>query len=674
MSTQTNAFGDPVGETAQQQSVLPQQLREPERQRIRNVLQGMTFNTADEAEAFVTSMLSDKTYEEAMDEINEKLRIAQEAFPGETAVEQISGAVIPAAIAGFLTKGKVQPSAFTSQAGKEVAQRYFPNLMRVMGIGAAETAASEMGRQRGSISERASQVGPREVIQGAGLSGGLQVGGGLAIKTVQGLVNGLRSVGSSISGNVVNREIQRIARENNLSPDVVAESLASGRIFADNPAVAEELRRLKAPGGITEEVFFPPRQMPEGPPRPGAQRGSLGGSFVERPAVRREEATRFIEQGLGAGYGQNTVRIARANEQQLRNIVNDAYQSVDIEPVSADVYQAMRSALQRSKGLENKLNNLYRSETGQAPFFKWNRELDRYEFERAPTNMEAEYLRRALDAESTSLLEAGRGMDTAIGSNLMDASQDLRGAIDRNYSGITEAREIAAGAFATNRAFKNGKRASANFEVAQDQWTQILESASQDQIDSFRLGYLANLKTRLRGGNKASYVKKLLDPNDQVGMLFMTVFPENKLDEAINKLGIASDAANAYTKVFGNSITADILLGAKRQGKLDEAIGFGTSAAMATTNIFSAVQFADKVITAMTPNLSTRQRKRIAEKLISDDPRAIIDAMTDNTALGNITRKLAGLAGLPLESAAIATGSRLSLGASDQPQEDMNNG
>jgi hypothetical protein len=254
---------------------------------------------------------------------------------------------------------------------------------------------------------------------------------------------------------------------------------------------------------------------------------------------------------------------------------------------------------------------------------------------------------------------------------LLDASQSLRSAIDKNYPEIASARGIAADAFATNRAFKNGKRASANFEVAQDQWTQILESGSQDQIDSFRLGYLANLRTRLRGGNKASYVKKLLDPNDQTGMLFMTVFPEDKLDEAINKLGIASDAADAYTKVFGNSITADILLGQRRQGRLDEAIGFGTSAAMATTNMFSAIQFADKVITAMTPNLSTRQRRRIAERLISDDPKVIIDAMTDNTALGNVIRKLGELAGLPLESAAIATGSRLSLGASDQPQEDI---
>lgn len=660
MELNTNPFGDPQGEFFDEnQNSLPDFLKQPKKETIRNMLQGMTFNSADEAEAFVTSMLTDKTYEDSLSDVRQKLQSSQEAYPGSTTLSQMGGAAVPAVIASFLTKGKVNSPAFTQKGAEQVVNRFLPNLGRVMGLGALETAVSEVGAGEGGLGERIQDIGLTTTGTGGAISGLAYSGGTGLIKTVRGLVDAFRSVGSNISGDIVNREIQRIARESGLSPDKIAEELASGRRMSDNPVVAKELRALKSQGGI-DDVFFPPTDTPTGPPRAGAQKNSLGDSFIERPGVTREEATSFIEQGLGAGYRQNTVRIARANEQQLKNIVSQAYKGVEIEPVNSEVYSVLRSALQKSKSLENKINALYRSETGNAPFFKWDKELDRYEFQRAPTNIEAEYLRRAIDAEAKSLLEAGKGMDSAIGANLSEAANDLRNAIDSSYSSITDARSIAANAFASNAAFKNGQRAISNFEIGEDKWTTVLESGSQDEIDSFRLGYLTKLKTRLRRGNKANFVKDLLDPSSETGMLFMNVFPEEKLDEALNKLDIAKSASDAYTKIFGNSITADILLTAKRQGKLDEAISFGTSAAMATTNLYSAIQFADRVISTMTPRMNTKQRRRVAEKLIQDNPQAIIDAMTDNTALGKLIRATGNIMGLPLEAGSILSGPELS--------------
>tara|TARA_R110002167_G_scaffold216025_1_gene420867 strand:+ start:664 stop:2667 length:2004 start_codon:yes stop_codon:yes gene_type:complete len=636
-------FGNPYDSAE-----LPQEFKAPEKQRIRNLLQGATFNTADEAEALATSLLTDRTYEESLQDIRAKLSSSQENFAGSSAVSQMGGALIPSAAAFILSRGKIKPEAFNSAQQSAVFQRYLPNLAKVFGIGAAESAAAGFGAGEGGFENRIEGM-TGEAGVGGGLSVALNVAGGATLKTLSGLVSALRRAGSPVSEDVVKREIQRIVREmerpegGSYTPDEVVEMLASGKILSDNPSVAAELRALRSEGGI-EGAFVKETED--------------GASFVNRPSRTRAEASETIQEGLAAGTERNTVRLARASEKELKTVVSKAYKAIKQVEASGPVYQAMRSVLMRSKSSLSKINSAYRSETGKAPFFKFNEELDRFEFDRAPTNMEAEYLRRIIDQEADGLIAKG-GADGLIGINYKSAADDLRSAIDNEYDDIVSARATAANAFNINDAFKAGQRNS-NFDVSEDAWLTILEKGNAEEIASFRLGYLAKIKSRLGTGNKQNFIKNLLSPENDTGRLFQSIFPEDKLDDALRKLDIAASAGEAYSKVYGGSQTANILRTAARQGKTSEAISTGKLAIMAPTDLMATAGLIDRMVSAFAPRLTIRQKNKIAETLVSDNADVVFSALNDNTAMRELQIIIAKAAGIPLQAAATAVGSETS--------------
>lgn len=66
---------------------------------IRNVLQGMTFGTADEAEAAIRSALGDKTYSENIDLIRSEMKAFKEQYPNQALTQEaVGGVMTPAAL------------------------------------------------------------------------------------------------------------------------------------------------------------------------------------------------------------------------------------------------------------------------------------------------------------------------------------------------------------------------------------------------------------------------------------------------------------------------------------------------------------------------------------------------------------------------------------------------
>ena len=64
-------------------------------QRIREFLQGITYNTADEAEAAIVSQLTDRPYPEVISEIRTKLGNYEMTNKGEAALMQLLGGIAP---------------------------------------------------------------------------------------------------------------------------------------------------------------------------------------------------------------------------------------------------------------------------------------------------------------------------------------------------------------------------------------------------------------------------------------------------------------------------------------------------------------------------------------------------------------------------------------------------
>ena len=610
-------------------------------QRVRNIMQGLTFNTADEAEALARSLLTDKTYEEAVGDIRSDLKLSQQRDPLGTAGYQMLGAAAPTIGALALTRGKVKAPVFANANQSAVFQRFFPNLFKVMGLGAAESAAAGVGAREGTLRERTEGI-TTDLTTGAVGSGALQVGGTGLMKGASLLVDLGRRFGQNISTDRVNREVQRIVSEmrdngNPLTEDQIVERLLNGQILADDPQVAQEIRALAAAGG-------------------GEIQPVLAQLRNRRPRVQAE-AIEVLESGLGAGTEKNVVRIARMGEAQLRRETQRAYRNIDEVPASAPVYQAMRNVLMRSTSALNKINAAYRAQTGKAPFFRYNDELDRFEFDRAPTNLEAEQLRRIIAEEADALIEKG-GAGASIGIGFGDASTALRNAIDNEYPDIVAARRTAQNAFEVNTAFKQGNRADQNFDEAQVVFEDLQKTGNTRAIDAYKLGYLARLKNKFGRATRRNTLKSLLDETKDIGKVFRMVFPEEQMDEAFKRLGIAESAAQAYDTIFGNSITANILLRNARQGNLAENVGTAQAATIAVTNrdVFMAIQVMDRFIKSLRPNLTESQRGRIAQRLAQEDPKLILDSLKDNSAMRQLQINMARLVGIPLQTASVVGG------------------
>ena len=69
-------------------------------QRGRAFSQGISFGTADEIEARAVSLATGRPYAEILDEIRGGLKAYKEARPGEAALFEIGGALLPALVPG----------------------------------------------------------------------------------------------------------------------------------------------------------------------------------------------------------------------------------------------------------------------------------------------------------------------------------------------------------------------------------------------------------------------------------------------------------------------------------------------------------------------------------------------------------------------------------------------
>ena len=125
----------------------------------RSLMQGLTFNTADEIEAaFKAGAISGPEYENQLSRIRAGIKQYEEQYPGRAFTGELVGGLLPTAaalIAAPFTGGATAPAA-VSGAARTVAA--LPTLgktmLRGMGYGAASGAAAGVGGATGGLESR----------------------------------------------------------------------------------------------------------------------------------------------------------------------------------------------------------------------------------------------------------------------------------------------------------------------------------------------------------------------------------------------------------------------------------------------------------------------------------------------------------------------------------------
>jgi len=616
----------PDGISQEEKIKLLSQLPKPETQRIRQFAQGATLNTADEAEAAARASMLGTKYEDELKQIRQKLGVYQKAYPIESTMYELTGAVAPSVAMAPFTGG-TSLAAAPVQAG--------PALGRLMAMGAAQGGISGFASGEGDMLDRATRA------VGGTIAGGLAAPvAQQAVKAVGGLVGGVidtvrRRVGDR-GAKVVETEIARLTKESGLTPDELVDKIAKGEIMAENATLQDAVRVFARGGGTASTI--------------------LKKALTERPPALRAQAMNELQNKLAGDLDENVLKSFRAGEKELgateKKLYEQAYAKGGV--VNGDMLNAASDALKRAPDSGRSINEFYRSATGKSPFF---RVMDDGEvkWDKMPTLEDMEIIRRGVADAKGKAYTSGSG---GVGKNLGDAELALRAQIDNSSLALRDARANVASNRLASESFDAGRKVftkSAD-EIQYD--FENLVAKSEGATKAFRAGVMDALRSKSSSGAAKTMMQKIEDPMSKEGQVLRTIFPQDELDNMLAIVGRASQSQRAATAVLGGSATAPSIFNANR-------VGMNISAEEASNalsgNPIAILNVAKKALAKATPTLSDAQRAQVAQVLVSEDPRFVLNALRDQGGIKMLQDRVSQMFGqaqrvLP-SAAAITAGS-----------------
>jgi len=616
----------PDGISQEEKIKLLSQLPKPETQRIRQFAQGATLNTSDEAEAAARASMLGTKYEDELKQIRQKLGVYQKAYPIESTMYELTGAVAPSVAMAPFTGG-TSLAAAPVQAG--------PALGRLMAMGAAQGGISGFASGEGDMLDRATRA------VGGTVAGGLMAPvAQQAVKAVGGLVGGVidtvrRRVGDR-GAKVVETEIARLTKESGLTPDELVDKIAKGEIMAENATLQDAVRVFARGGGQASTI--------------------LKKALTERPPALRAQAMNELQNKLAGDLDENVLKSFRAGEKELGALENKLYTEAYAKGgiVNGDMLNAASEALKRAPDSGRSINEFYRSFTGKSPFFKVMDDGE-VKWDKMPTLEDMEIIRRGVADAKGKAYTSGSG---GVGKNLGDAELALRAQIDKSSLALRDARANVASNRLASESFDAGRKVftkSAD-EIQYD--FENLVAKSEGATKAFRAGVMDALRSKSSSGAAKTMMQKIEDPASKEGQVLRTIFPQDELDNMLAIVGRASQSQRAATAVLGGSATAPTIFNANR-------VGMNISAEEASNalggNPIAILNVAKKALAKATPTLSDAQRAQVAQVLVSEDPRFVLNALRDQGGIKMLQDRVSQMFGqaqrvLP-SAAAITAGS-----------------
>mgnify|MGYP003633150923 FL=1 len=573
---------------------------------VRSFFQGLTFGFSDEIEAGARSIFSE-TYDEAVGEIRGKLSDYQEAFPIESTAYEVGGAIVPAIAATVLTGGAAAPAVGGSLA--RTGGRFAL-------IGGAEGAATALGTSEGDVSERIKNVP-------LGFAGGAAFGPiGAASGKVIGMASNkvldfARRTSGKRGATVVEQELLRMANDTGLTTDEIVGRIAAGETMSDNRTLHINVRALMAQGGLPE------KQIRE--------------TLPARAKRKRLEALSGVKSGLSTTTDENVLRATRMNEADWKQTQTDGYKEVfdQADDISQDLSDVTLGAVKQLPDAMTDINNIYTAKK-LVPLFK---QLDNgsIEYARLPTLEDSEIIRRTIfEAKGKAYRDGSGGLGEALG----DVESALRTSID-NFS--PELGSVRAGykkMMGARTQFEEGRKAfNSPPEQLEITFNKLLESGNDVDIQAFREGVMAKINDKMSRNGRKAFLGKMSDPESLEGKLFTSVFPPKQQAKVLRQLELSGTTQATSEVVIGGPTTALTNAALKQQNKgisVGEMVG-----ATLTPNVRDIAAVGVKLIQDLAPNLTEAQRGKIVDVLLSDNPELVRKALTDESAMMAVQKKVA---------------------------------
>lgn len=580
------------------QPVNPSMTQRPPRtgpsERFRSLLQGMSFASADEAEAFLRS-LGGEDYETALNDVRQRLRDYRGDKPWEALAYEAGGAALPALAGAVLSGG----------AGAAAA---YPSLARIATVGGLEGATYAFNAGEGGLAERASQT-PLGAVSG-------MAGAGAGYAATRGIGAGLRSLtdvarrkfGPRAAG-IVEREVQKAVQDGGYdNMQQAIDDIVNGRILADNKTVASVARAWRAQSAEADDVL---------------RRGLEG-----RPDRLRRETMDYLQDRMGAPG--NAVRQYGMDDAAARRAAGEDYNRIFAQSGALDdeATAGLVDAFRRVPGATNDLDALYRAQTGKQPFFRVTDEG--IQFGRNPTLEEAEIMRRAIADSASRQFRTGSG---AVGQAVRDVEGNVRGLLDARSPELAATRARWSGIERSREAFDAGRKA---LSKSPDEVSLAWEAAQGDEATAkaFRAGVVDAYRRKASTGSRKSMPRNMADENTREGQILRMVFPGDDLDEVLRRAQNAADSQEAANTVLGGSPTQ---ITAGRMAEQGTAFAEGVMDA-ASMSPQAMLRLAGQAIRQMSPEMTPRQAAEAARLVVETNPNVVARALTDASAMDDLYR------------------------------------
>jgi hypothetical protein len=383
---------------------------------------------------------------------------------------------------------------------------------------------------------------------------------------------------------------------------------------------------------------------------------ALKEALTRRPPALRGQAMNELQTGLAGDLDENIIKSYRLGEKELGKLEKDLYTGAFKQGgvVNKPMLDAASDAIKRAPEAGKAINDAYQSNTGKKPFWTVT-PTGEVNWSRTPTLEDMEIIRRGVSSAKNAAYTGGYG---EVGKNLGAAENALRTQLDTSSLALKTARDT----FAQNRL------ASESFDAGRKVFTKSADEVAYDfenlaaknvgAAKAFRAGVMDALRTKSTLGGRKTMMQNIADPETKDGQILRTLFPQDELDRMLETVGRASQSQKAATAILGGSSTAPTVF---NQNRIGMNISTEEVAGALSGNIGSYVSLTKKALAKSSPNLTDDQRLKVAQVLVSEDPKFVMNALNDQGGIKMLQDRVAQLFGtaqrvLP-SAAAITAGS-----------------
>ena len=601
---------------------LSQPLPQAPTQRLRSIAQGVTLGSADEMEARLRASVTGEDYGKVLAEIQGKMKAYQAQAPFEALGYEALGGVGSAAALTMATGGTAAPLT-----GPRMAASVAPLVRALAGtsaLGGAQGGVTGFMTGEGDFAARAARV-PQSTMMGASIAPVVQAGFMGVGKLTDMALDAARRLSGGRGGKAAEAEIQKLAEQTGLTTDELVQRIANGEILAENQTLLQAVRALYTQGGKASTT--------------------IQGALSTRPDTLRREALTDMQQKLVSGLNpnfvgprpnnENVLRFYRATKDEAQALENKAYEDAwkTGGVIGQDLLASLKDALQRSPRAIDDINTIYTAQTGKKPFFSFDKDGE-IVFAKAPTLEDAEVVRRGIQ---TSIDAAYTGGKPNVGVALKPVETALRDAIDASSPKLAATRAEASQLRAAKTAFQEGKTI---FNKSADEVQIMMEDMVDNPgaVNAFRAGAMDAIRAKMGTGRAKSMMGVFNNPETKEGAILRTIYPGDELDGILTRIGTAAQSQVAKNRILGGPDTASSLLQA---AKIGSTITADEVANAASGNPMAAFRVASKFVGESNKGMSEKDRQRVAQILISEDPDIVRKALRDESGMAIFQQKIA---------------------------------